>query len=179
MLIRIALVLFVLLAAVVAFIALRPSEFRVARSRTLTAPPDVVYAYVDDFRKWPEWSPWEQLDPSMKRELSGAPAGLGAVYYWSGNKQAGEGRMTITEARPNRRLAMRLEFMRPFAATNAAQFDFAPSAQGTTVTWEMTGTYNFVTKAIGLFMNMDKMVGTEFEKGLATLDSVTAKAKVG
>lgn len=177
MLIKIALVLFVLLAACVGFIASRPSEFRIARSHTLSAPPDVVYAYVGDFKKWPEWSPWEKLDPSMKRELSGASAGLGAVYYWSGNKQAGEGRMTITEARPGERLTMRLEFMRPFAATNAAQFDFAPSGQGTTVTWAMSGKNNFVTKAIGLFMDMDKMVGTEFEKGLATLDSVTAKAK--
>lgn len=179
MLIKIALVLLVLLAVFVGVVASRPSEFRIARSRRLSAPPDVVYANVNDFKRWPEWSPWEKLDPSMKRELSGAPAGLGAVYYWSGNSAAGEGRMTITDAQPNRSLTMRLEFMKPFAATNAAQFDFVPSEQGTTVTWAMTGKSNFVAKAVGLFMDMDKMVGTEFEKGLATLDSVTAKAKAG
>ncbi len=177
MLIKIVVVLVVLFAAFAGFVASRPSEFRIARSRTLAAPPDVLYTYMDDFRRWPEWSPWEKLDPSMKRELSGAPAGLGAVYHWSGDSSAGEGRMTITDAQTNRRLTMRLEFMRPFAATNAAQFDFVPSGEGTTVTWAMTGKYNFVTKAIGLFMDMDKMVGTEFEKGLATLDSLTVPAR--
>ena len=179
MLIRIALVLLVLLAACVGFIASRPSEFRITRTRTLSAPPDVVYAYVDDFKRWPQWSPWEQLDPSMKRELSGAPAGVGAAYHWSGNSHAGEGRMTITDAQPNHRLTIRLEFIKPFAATNTAQFDFAPSGQGTEVTWAMTGRNNFMAKTFGLFMDMDKMVGTEFEKGLATLDAVTAKAAAG
>lgn len=179
MLIKIALVLFVLLAACAAFIASRPSEFRIARSRALSAPPDVVYTYVNDFKKWPEWSPWEKVDPSMKRELSGTPAGLGAVYYWSGNNRAGEGRMTITDARPGRSLTLRLEFIKPFAATNTAQFDFVPSGQGTAVTWAMTGRNNFMAKAFGVLMDMDKMVGTEFEKGLATLDSVTATAKAG
>ncbi len=179
MLIRIALVLFVLLAACLGFIASRPSEFRIARTRTLSASPDVVYAYVNDFKRWPQWSPWEQLDPSMKRELSGAPAGPGAVYYWSGNSRAGEGRMTITDTQPNRRLTIRLEFIKPFAATNTAQFDFVPSGQGTQVTWAMTWRNNFAAKAFGLFVDMDKMVGTEFEKGLATLDAVTAKATAG
>ena len=179
MLIRIALVLLVLLAACVGFIASRPSEFRITRTRTLSAPPHVVYAYVDDFKRWPQWSPWEQLDPSMKRELSGAPAGVGAAYYWSGNSRAGEGRMTITEAQPGRRVTIRLEFIKPFAATNTAQFDFVPSGQGTQVTWAMAGRNNFAAKAFGLFMDMDKMVGTEFDKGLATLDAVTAKAAAG
>ncbi len=179
MLIRIAVVLLVLLAACAGFIASRPAEFRIARTRTLSAPSDVVCAYVNDFKRWPQWSPWERLDPSMKRELSGAAAGVGAAYYWSGNSRAGEGRMTITEAQPGRRVTIRLEFIKPFAATNTAQFDFVPSGQGTQVTWAMTGRNNFAAKAFGLFMDMDKTVGTEFDRGLATLDAVTAKATAG
>jgi uncharacterized protein YndB with AHSA1/START domain len=174
MLIKVGVVLFGIVGAFAAFVASRPSEFRIARTRTLAASPDSVYAWVADFKKWPQWSPWEKLDPAMQRELSGAPAGVGAVYHWSGNSQAGEGRMTISDARPGRSLTMRLEFIKPFAATNTAQFDFVPSGQGTNVTWAMTGANHFVAKAVGVFVNMDKMVGGEFEKGLATLDAVTA-----
>src|SRR5262245_27713122 len=126
MLKKVALGLILVLVALAGFVASRPSEFHLSRSRTVAAPPEVVHAYVNDFKKWPAWSPWEKLDPAMKRELSGAPAGPGAVYYWSGNSQAGEGRMTITDSRPPRSIAIRLEFMRPFAATNTTQFDFAP-----------------------------------------------------
>jgi uncharacterized protein YndB with AHSA1/START domain len=177
MLTRIAIVLGVVLAALVGLIATRPSEFRVARSRTVSAPPEVVHAYVNDFRKWSEWSPWETRDPALRREFSGAPAGPGAVYSWVGNKEVGEGRMTITDSRPPQSITIRLEFIKPFAATNVTQFDFTPSGSGTHVTWAMTGRCNFIAKGISLFMDMDQMVGTEFEKGLATLDMATAAAK--
>ena len=171
---RMAVVLLVVLAALAAFIASRPSDFRISRSRTLSAPPDVVYAYVNDFRKWPEWSPWEKLDPAIKRDHSGAPAGLGASYHWAGNDNVGEGRMTITDSKPGQAITIRLEFMKPWTATNTAQFHFVPSGSGTNVTWTMTGRNNFVAKAFHLFMDVEKMVGPEFEKGLASLDSVTA-----
>jgi hypothetical protein len=176
MLITIAVVLVVALGALAAYVASRPTDFRISRSRRLGAPPHVVYGFANDLHTWREWSPWEKVDPELRREHSGAPAGVGASYYWSGNNKVGEGRMTITESVPSRRIGLRLEFLRPFAATNAAQFDFAPSGDGTTVTWTMTGRYNFVTKAIGLFVDMDRMVGGDFEKGLASLDAMTARA---
>jgi len=171
---KILIVVVLILGALAPYIATRPSEFRVARSRTVAAPPEVVFAYVNDFHKWPEWSPWEKKDPGMKREHSGAPAGPGAVYAWSGNDQVGEGRMTITDSRPPQRVTIRLEFIKPWAATNTAQFDFAPSGSGTNVTWAMTGRHNFMAKAMFLFMNLDKLVGPDFENGLANLDVTTA-----
>ena len=173
---NIALVLVVILAGLAGFIATRPSEFLIVRSRTLAAPPEVVHAYVNDFHKWVEWSPWEKIDPAMKREYSGAPAGAGASYSWLGNDEVGEGRMTITESRAPESVVIRLEFLKPFPATNTAEFFILDGGLGTEVTWSMTGHNNFLAKAFGLFMNMDKRVGGDFEKGLAELDAVTASA---
>ena len=177
MLKKVALFVVLILAAFAAFVAIRPAEFRIERSRTLAAPPDVVHAYVNDFTKWPEWSPWEKLDPAMKRELSGPPAGPGAVYFWSGNDQVGEGRMTITDSRPPGSVTIRLEFLKPWTATSVTRFDLAPSGSGTQVTWAMTGRNNFVAKAMTVFMDMDATVGPDFEKGLANLDAVTAEVR--
>jgi hypothetical protein len=176
MLRKIAVVLVVILAALVAFIATRPSDFRIARSRTVAAPPQVVHGYVNDFRKWPEWSPWEKKDPALKREYSGEAAGPGAVYAWVGNKEVGEGRMTIADSRPPQSITIRLEFFKPYAGTGTAHFDFAPAGSGTSVTWAMTGHRNFMAKDIDLVMDVVKMIGTEFEKGLAALDTATARA---
>jgi hypothetical protein len=177
MLKKIALALVLILVGLAVFVATRPAEFRIVRSRTVAAPPDVVHAYVNDLHKWPEWSPWEKLDPAMKREYSGAPAGPGAAYHWSGNDDVGEGRMTITDSRPPQSVTIRLEFLKPFAATNTTQFDFAPSGSGTNVTWAMTGHNNFMAKAFSAFMDMDEMVGADFEKGLAGLDTATASRR--
>ncbi len=176
MLIKTAAVLLVAVAALAGFVVTRPSEFRVARSRTIAAPLDVVYAWVNDFHTWTQWSPWERLDPDMRRELSGSPAGVGASYAWAGNRNVGEGRMTITDATPGRSVTIRLEFMKPFAATNTAHFEFVPSGSDTVVTWAMTGTNGFLAKAMQLVMDMDTMIGGEFEKGLASLDTVTTAA---
>jgi hypothetical protein len=174
MLKKIALVLVLILVVLAGYVATRPADFRIVRSRTVVAPPEVVHAYVNDFHKWSEWSPWEKLDPAMKREYSGAPAGTGAAYHWSGNNDVGEGHMTITDSRPAQSVTIRLEFLKPFAATNTTQFDFAPTGSGTNVTWAMNGHNNFMAKAFSAFMDMDKMVGTDFEKGLAGLDTATA-----
>jgi hypothetical protein len=174
MVLKIAVVVMLILGALAGFVATRPSEFRVTRSRAVAAPPDVVHAYVNDFARWPEWSPWEKRDPAMKRDLSGAPAGTGALYHWSGNKEVSEGRMTITDSRPGQSITIRLEFIKPWAAANTTRFDFAPAGSGTNVTWTMAGCNNFVAKAFCLFMDMDKMVGGDFEKGLANLDTATA-----
>jgi carbon monoxide dehydrogenase subunit G len=176
MLETIIIVVLVLIALGV-FIATRPSEFRITRSRTVAAPPEVVFGYVNDFHKWPEWSPWEKYDPQMKKEHSGSPAGPGAIYQWTGNNKVGEGRMTITDSRDPQSATIRLEFIKPWTATNTAQFDFAPSGSGTKVTWAMTGNKNFMMKAFTLFMDMDKMVGQDFERGLENLDKATTAAK--
>ena len=177
MLVKILVALAVFLVVLGAVVATRPAEFQVERSRTVAAPPSVVHAYINDFRKWPEWSPWEKLDPSMKREVSGAPSGAGATYRWSGNSDVGEGRMTITDSKPPESVAIRLEFLKPWEATSTTRFELRPSGTGTNVTWTMTGQNNFMAKAFSMVMDMDKMVGGDFEKGLANLDAATASAR--
>jgi hypothetical protein len=160
-------------------VASRPGKFTISRSRTVAAPPYIVHAYVNDFRRWQEWSPWEKLDPTMKKDLKGAPDGVGAQYHWAGNKQVGEGEMTILETKPGQSVTILLEFLKPWKATNMAQFNFTPNGTGTNVTWTMTGTNGFMAKLFGLFTDMDKMIGPDFERGLFTLDTVTAEVPRG
>jgi uncharacterized protein YndB with AHSA1/START domain len=179
MAIKILIGLAVIVVAFAAIVALQPSEFRVARTATIAAPPPAVFAQVNDYRKWTAWSPYEKLDPAMKKTYAGAPAGTGAVYTWAGNSQAGEGRATITESRPNELIRIQLEFVKPFAANNTAEFTFKPQGDKTAVTWSLTGHRNFLFKAVGLLMNMDRMVGGQFEEGLAQLKSVVEAAPKG
>jgi uncharacterized protein YndB with AHSA1/START domain len=180
MLKKILLGLLVLVLVFVAFAYTRPAAFEVTRSKTMMAPPDVVYAELVDFHRWPRWSPWEQRDPAMKREYSGPKAGKGAVYSWAGNSDVGEGRMTITDTRPAEQIVIQLDFTEPMAASNITEFKLAPSGQGgSNVTWTMSGNHNFVGKAMTIFMSMDKMVGNDFEAGLAKLDSVTTAPRSG
>jgi|SRR6267142_301942 len=170
-------VLVVLVVAVVAILAaFQPSEFRIARTATIAAPAATVFAQVNDFHKWEAWSPWAKLDPTARNTFEGAPAGTGAAFAWSGNGKVGEGRMTITESRPGELVRIRLEFVRPFAATNTAEFTFKPEGERTAVTWSMYGHSNFVSRAIFLFVSMDKTLGGEFEKGLASMRSVAEAA---
>jgi len=168
-------VLFLVVAAL-GFVATRPERFRVERSAVVGAPPDVVFALIDDFHQWGRWSPWEKVDPDMQRTYAGPAAGPGASYAWAGNREIGSGRMTILESRPGERVSIRLEFFEPMAATNEASFELAPSGAGTRVTWSMEGRNGFLGKAISLVMDMDAMVGTQFERGLADLD-VAARAE--
>jgi hypothetical protein len=165
----------VVAAASVAVVARRPSEFRVARTATIGAPASVVFAQVNDFHKWAAWSPYER-DPAMRKTFAGAPAGAGAIYEWAGNKEVGEGRSTITESRPHELIRIKLEFMKPFRATHTAEFAFKPVRDRTEVTWSLAGRNSFVTKAVCLFMDMDRMVGGDFEKGLAQMKSVAEAA---
>lgn len=174
----IALGLVAALGGFMLLVARRPDVFTVARSATIAAPPQAVFALLDDFHQWPRWSPWEKLDPQMKRTFSGAPRGEGAVYSWAGNRKAGEGRMTITGSRPAERLAIQLEFFKPWVATNAVEFLLRPAAGGVDVEWTMTGRNNFAFKAMQVFMNMERLVGGDFEKGLAELKRV-AEARPG
>jgi hypothetical protein len=176
MLKKILIVVAAIILVFVVIVALQPPEFRVSRAATISAPGSTVFAQVNDFHNWVAWSPWAKLDPSMKQTYDGAPAGTGAVYTWTGNREVGEGRMTITESRPSDLIRINLEFLKPFKATSTTEFTFKSDGAQTAVTWNMTGKNNFISKAICLFMNMDKMVGGDFERGLAQLKSVSEAA---
>ena len=173
---KILLGLVIIVVVLLVVIALQSSTYHVERSTTINAPASVVFAQVNDFHNWNAWSPWAKMDPAMKQTFEGAPAGNGAVYTWSGNSEVGEGRMTITDSHPSDLINIKLEFIRPFAATSATVFTFKPSGNQTVVTWGMTGDKNFIAKAFHLVMNIDKMVGADFEKGLAQMKAVAEAA---
>jgi Polyketide cyclase / dehydrase and lipid transport len=156
----------------VIIIATRPADFRITRSATISAPAAVVFAQVNDLRKWEAWSPWEKIDPALRRTFEGSSMGTGAIYRWAGNNKVGEGSMTIMESRPGESIQIKLEFLKPFKATDTAEFTFKSEGNQTVVTWSMFGTNNFMAKALGLFVDWDKMVGSDFERGLAQLKSV-------
>ena len=145
------------------------SSYEVKRSATINAAPQAVYGKIVDLHKWESWSPWEGADPDMTKRYAGPDAGVGASYAWSGNRKVGEGTMTITDVAEPSRIAIDLEFLKPFKGQNETTFDLAPAGDGTKVTWTMTGTHTFLSRIIGIFMSMDKMVGKDFEKGLAQL----------
>jgi hypothetical protein len=172
MLIKILIAIAVIVIVLVVIVALQPSDFRVARTATISAPAPAVFAQVNDFHKWEAWNPWGKIDPAMKQTYEGASAGSGAIYTWVGNNKVGKGRMTLTESHPSDLIRIRLEFFKPFAGTSIAEFSFKPAGNQTAVTWSMTGENNFMAKAIHLFMNMDKMIGGQFEKGLAQMKSI-------
>ncbi|MEX2142920.1 MAG: SRPBCC family protein [Pirellulales bacterium] len=172
MLKKILLGLAVIIVVFLIVVALQPSNFRVTRSATMAAPPAVVFAQVNNFHNWRAWSPWEQIDPEMKRSYEGPSAGTGAKYSWVGNSDVGEGSMTITESRPSDLIRIELEFIKPMEGTSDTEFTFEPKGDGTEVTWDMAGKNSFLGKAFCLFMNMDKMIGDQFEEGLANMESV-------
>lgn len=177
MLIRVLVAAVVVIGAVAAVIASRPSEFHVARATTIAAAPAVVFAQINDFHKWEAWNPWGKMDPGMKQSYEGEPAGVGAVYRWSGNHEVGEGRMTIVESRPNVQVKVQLEFYKPFAGTSLATFTLMPQGTNQTlVTWSMEGQNTFMAKAVHMVMNMDKMIGGQFEKGLAAMKTAAEAA---
>ena len=176
MLKKILIALIVIVVVFVIVVALQPADFRVTRSATIAAPPAAVFAQVNDLHNWEAWSPWAKLDPNSKIAYEGPPAGVGAAFAWSGNYEVGEGRMTITESRPNEFVQFKLDFVKPFKGTNTAEFTFKPEGNQTAVTWSMSGKKNFIMKAIGLFVSCDKMMGGFFEKGLAQMKSVAEAA---
>lgn len=159
-------------------VAMRPDKFHIERSAQVKVPPATVFPLVNDFHGWTEWSPWDKLDPNLKRTYSREESGKGAVYAWAGNDEVGEGKMTILESKPDELVVIKLEFLKPFAATNRATFKLAAADGGTHVTWSMDGNNNFMGKAIQLIMDMDKIVGKDFETGLANLNAAS-QAKAG
>jgi hypothetical protein len=150
----------------------QPDDFKLSRSAKISAPPEKIFPHVNDLHKWEAWSPWAKLDPQAKNSFSSPNAGLGTSMAWEGNCKVGVGKMTITESQPAAIVRFRLDFEKPMQATNTAEFTFLPDGGGTMVTWSMAGKNSFGGKVFGLFMNCDKMVGGQFEKGLATLKSL-------
>jgi len=168
-------VVVVLVGAVLAYAATKPDIFRVERSATIKAPPDRIFGMINDLRGWGAWSPYEKKDPDMKRTFSGASSGKGAVYAWDGDKNVGQGRMEIVETAAPSKVVIKLDFMRPFEAHNTAEFTMQPEADATRVTWAMHGPNLFIGKVISTFLDMDKMVGKDFEDGLANLKTLAEK----
>jgi uncharacterized protein YndB with AHSA1/START domain len=176
MLVKILLAIVAVIVVFLVVVAMQPSDFRVARSATIEASPAVVFDQINDLHKWQEWSPWAKLDPLCKVSFAGPVSGKDASFSWSGNSEVGEGKMTVIESKPNEMVKFRLEFEKPFKGTNEAEFKLQPVGNGTTVTWSMTGEKNFLFKAVGLFMDCDKMMGPQFDKGLAQLKAIAEAA---
>jgi hypothetical protein len=172
MLKMIAIALACLLIAILAFATTKPDTFRVQRTATIKAAPDKIFTQINDFHNWAAWSPYEKLDPNMKKTLSGAASGRGAVYEWDGNSKAGKGRMEITDSEPSR-IAIKLDFVKPMEGHNIAEFTMLPKGDSTEVTWAMDGPSSYLTKVVSVFVNMDHLIGKEFETGLANLRAVT------
>jgi hypothetical protein len=174
-LIIVVVLLVVVVAAVLLLAATKPDTFRVQRSASIKAPAEKLHALINDFHSWGSWSPWEKLDLNMKKTHSGPENGKGAVYEWEGNKQVGKGRMEITEAVPPSKVLIKLDFFKPFEAHNTAEFVLEPQGDSTNVTWAMNGHMPFMFKVMSTFFSMDKMIGKDFEKGLANMKSITER----
>jgi uncharacterized protein YndB with AHSA1/START domain len=163
------------IAAVLIFAATQPDSFRIERSALIKAPPEKIFTHINDFRLWEPWSPWEKIDPALQRSYSGAPSGVGAAYEWKGNKEVGHGRMEIVESTAPSKVALKLHFITPFEANNMVEFVLTPEGNATKVTQAMYGPSPFITKLMGLFFSMDKMVGDKYEEGLASLALIAEK----
>jgi len=171
----IAAVLAVIVAGILTYAATKPDSFTVKRTASIKAPPDRIFALIADLHSWGAWSPYEKKDPDMKRTFSGAAQGKDAAYEWDGNKNVGTGRMEIVDATAPSKIVIKLDFLKPFEGHNTAEFTMDPKADNTTVTWAMYGPSSYVFKVMGIFMDMDKMIGNDFAAGLANLKAVAEK----
>ena len=173
---KIVTVLLFVVLAFIGIVALQPSNWAVSREGAVPAPPATVFAMVNDLHRWDAWSPWTRLDPNVRMSYEGPAAGPGALVRWAGNREVGEGNMTIVENRPDERVRLRLEFIKPFPGKSDVEFDFEEAPDGTKVTWSMTGHNDLFAKAMCLFMDMDRMIGGDMERGLANMKSAVATA---
>jgi hypothetical protein len=164
-----------LIIAAVIVVALQPADYRLTRQTAIAAPAAAIFPHVNDLRKWEDWSPWAKLDPAARVTFAGPPAGAGAAFTWAGNDKVGAGTMTITESKPNERVATRTDFVKPFEGTSHADFIFSQTGNQTNVIWTMTGKQNFIGKAMCLIYSMEQMVGPDFERGLAQLKQVVER----
>jgi hypothetical protein len=174
-LIIIAIVLAVAIAAVLIIAATKPDRFSVQRAAVVNAPAEMVFPLIADFHEWRKWSPWEDRDPDLKRTYGGAERGKGAIYAWEGNKNVGSGRMEILEANAPSLVKIQLDFLKPFEAHNTAEFTMLPQGNATNLTWAMHGPAPFMSKVMQVFMSFDKMIGKDFEAGLAKIKSVSER----
>ena len=164
-----------LVAAILLYAATRPDAFRIERAVSIKASAERIFALIDDFHQWVSWSPWENIDPALKRTYSGAASGVGTAYAWEGNSKVGSGRMEITACTPASKITIKLDFLKPFEAHNTAEFTLEHKDGVTHVTWAMHGPSPYLSKLMGLFFSMERMVGGQFEQGLAKLKSVAEK----
>ena len=172
---KIVIVIVILIAAFLAYAAIQPDTYRVERAASITAPPEKIFAHINDLHSWGAWSPWEKVDPAMKRTFSGAESGKGAVYEWEGNSDVGKGRMEIAESSLPSKVVLNLHFLEPFEGQSTAEFTLEPTGDSTNVTWTIHGANDYVSKVIGVFVSMDKMIGGNFETGLANLKTIAEK----
>ena len=171
----IAAVLAIAIVIILILASTKPATFSVRRSAVVQAPAEVIFPLINNFHQWARWSPWEKRDPAMKRDYSGAESGKGAVYAWDGNKNVGSGRMEILEASAPSKVVIKLDFFKPFEAHNTAEFTMLPQGGATNVVWVMHGPAPFMSKVMQVFMSFDKMIGKDFETGLARIKSVSEK----
>jgi hypothetical protein len=174
------LILIVMVVAVVAVLviaATRSDTFRIERTTSIKAPADRIFPFINDFHRWGAWSPWEKIDPALKRSFSGPASGKGAAYSWEGNSKVGSGGMEIAESSPPGKIVIKLDFLKPFEAHNIAEFTLVPGGDSTSVTWAMYGPKPYMAKLIHMFFSMDRMVGGQFEEGLANLKAAAEAAK--
>jgi uncharacterized protein YndB with AHSA1/START domain len=169
----IAIVLAIAIAIVLILAITKPDIFSVQRGAAMKAPPERIFSLINDFHQWGAWSPWENKDPAMKRTFSGAESGRGAIYAWDGNKNVGSGRMEILDASTPSKIVIKLDFFKPFEGHNTAEFTMLPQGDATSVSWVMHGPAPFMSKVMQVFMNIDKMIGKDFEAGLANLKRLT------
>ncbi|MDB5935096.1 MAG: hypothetical protein JWQ01_2440 [Massilia sp.] len=172
---KIALVILAAIVVVLGMAAMKPDTFSVRRTVRIQAPPEKIAAFITDFHQWTNWSPWEHLDPNMKRTFSGAPAGKGSIYEWEGNSDVGKGRMEILEATTPAQTVVKLDFLKPLESHSTTEFTLAPQDGATTVTWNMHGPMPFLSRVMTVFMNMDDMIGKDFDKGLAQMKAAAEK----
>jgi uncharacterized protein YndB with AHSA1/START domain len=175
MLKKIALAVLAIIVVILGMAAMKPDTFAVKRVITIKAPPEKIAPLVTDFHQWASWSPWEALDPAMKRTFSGAPAGKGAIYEWEGNKDVGKGRMEVLDASTPAKTVIKLDFLQPFESHNVTEFTLVPQGEMTQVSWDMTGPMPFISKIMSVFASMDSMIGKDFEKGLANMKAAAEK----
>jgi hypothetical protein len=172
---KIAIIIGILIAGILIYAANRPDTFRIERSTSIKASPEKIFPHINGFHQWEAWSPWEKIDPAIKRSYSGAGSGKGAVYAWEGNKDIGKGRMEIIESTPSSRIVIKIDFIQPLEAHNRIEFTLERQGDATRVTQAMYGPSPFISKLIGVFCSMDKMVGQKFEEGQASLKAIAEK----
>ncbi|MGE0736821.1 MAG: SRPBCC family protein [Alphaproteobacteria bacterium] len=171
----IVIIVVIAIAGILILAATKPSIFRVERAARIAAPPEKIFPLIDDFRNWTQWSPWEERDPALKRTYSGAAKGVGTVYAWEGNRKVGAGRMEITESVPVSKIVLKHDFLKPMKAHHTTEFVLQPDGNATNVTWSMYGPAAFMTKIMQVFMDMDRMVGKDFDTGLANMKAAAEK----